>query len=169
MHLFSNSPCFLLLCFTDITMSFARIKTFWRKKHLVLTKGQATSTRLSLKAHQLPSTIWYAEAEHYIENILRIYAGVSQLTDLRPSSITDTLFNELVGLCVTVIQRTISDLVRNIVIPQSKPNVDGNLGVARSTDLCHLAGSSTHLCSCRSGARISLGGSHLKHHNQQRW
>ncbi|PQE07030.1 nicotianamine synthase protein [Rutstroemia sp. NJR-2017a BBW] len=104
-------------------MSFARIKAFWRKKHLVLTKGQATSTRLSLKAHQLPSTNLDAEAEHYIENILRIYAGVSQLTDLRPSSITDTLFSELVGLCVTVIPRTISDLVRNIGIPKSEPNV----------------------------------------------
>ncbi|PQE24117.1 nicotianamine synthase protein [Rutstroemia sp. NJR-2017a BVV2] len=92
-------------------MSFARIKAFWGKKHLVLTKRQDTSTRLSLKAHQLPSTILDTEAEHYIDNILRIYAGVSQLTDLRPSSITNTLFSELVRLCVTVIPRTISDLV----------------------------------------------------------
>jgi hypothetical protein len=97
-------------------MSFARIKSFCRKKHLKLTKGQDTSTRLSLKADQPSSTILDAEVELYVDNLLKIFAGVSQLTDLRPSSITNTLFSELVELCVTVIPRTTSDLVSKIIL-----------------------------------------------------
>ncbi|KAM3084347.1 hypothetical protein ACMFMG_001546 [Clarireedia jacksonii] len=136
-------------------MSFARFKAFCRRKHFVLTKEQETSTRLSLKGAQRPSSILDADAEHYIHNILKIYGGVSQLTDLRPSSITNSLFGELVELCVTVIPKTKSDLVlQDPRISAILPDLRRICAAAESELEFHWAEAISSATSCTDAHRI---------------
>ncbi|TGO62649.1 hypothetical protein BCON_0018g00420 [Botryotinia convoluta] len=51
------------------------------------------------------------QAEVYIQKIISLYTQLSQLADLSPSPVTNVLFSELVGTCITVVPDLISKLV----------------------------------------------------------
>ncbi|KAG4035550.1 hypothetical protein MFRU_001g03190 [Monilinia fructicola] len=51
------------------------------------------------------------QVESYIQKILSIYTPLSQLTDLSPSPVTNALFSELVGTCITIIPDSVSKKV----------------------------------------------------------
>lgn len=60
------------------------------------------------------------QAEFYIQKIFSIYTLLSQLTDLSPSPVTNLLFSELVGTCITIVPDEISKVVGLLMVFQWK-------------------------------------------------
>ncbi|QSZ33993.1 hypothetical protein DSL72_005573 [Monilinia vaccinii-corymbosi] len=57
-----------------------------------------------------------ANPQFYIQKIISIYTTLSQLTDLSPSAVTDALFSDLVGTCITIVP----DLISKVVLGDSR-------------------------------------------------
>ncbi|RAL61697.1 hypothetical protein DID88_002765 [Monilinia fructigena] len=87
------------------------------KKLCSKDKTPSSSTQSSISIFPVLEKIGIVEntlhpqVEFYIQKILSIYALLSQLTDLSPSPVTNELFSELVGACITIVPDSVSKMV----------------------------------------------------------
>ncbi|TGO16064.1 hypothetical protein BTUL_0032g00260 [Botrytis tulipae] len=77
------------------------------------SKCSSTSFNPGVETKEVLKDIPNPEAEVYIQKILSLHTQLSQLTDLSPSPVTNVLFSELVGTCITVVPDLNSKLVLN--------------------------------------------------------
>lgn len=95
------------------------------------SKCSSTSFSPVLETTEVINGVPNPQAEFYILKILSLYTQLSQLTDLSPSPVTNVLFSELVGTCITVVPDLISKLVLN------DPRISSILPTLR--DICSTA------------------------------
>ncbi|TGO69978.1 hypothetical protein BOTNAR_0005g00600 [Botryotinia narcissicola] len=67
------------------------------------SKCSSASFTPGVETKEVLKDIPNSQAEVYIQKILSLHTQLSQLTDLGPSPVTNVLFSELVGTCITVV------------------------------------------------------------------
>ncbi|TGO43357.1 hypothetical protein BHYA_0002g01620 [Botrytis hyacinthi] len=67
------------------------------------SKCSSASFNPGVETKEVLKDIPNPQAEVYIQKILSLHTQLSQLTDLSPSPVTNVLFSELVGTCITIV------------------------------------------------------------------
>ncbi|KAF7899156.1 uncharacterized protein EAF01_008369 [Botrytis porri] len=98
----------------SICSLLSSVRSIYRKtKTPSSSKCSSTSFSLVVETKEVIEGVPNPQAEVYTQKILSLYTQLSQLTDLSPSPVTNGLFSELVGTCITVVPGLISNLVLN--------------------------------------------------------
>ncbi|ESZ96204.1 hypothetical protein SBOR_3411 [Sclerotinia borealis F-4128] len=116
----------------------ASIREVYRKNRTP-TSSKYSSTSIIAVPEEIIEIIPHPQAEFYIQKIISIYTLLSQLTDLSPSPVTNVLFSELVGTCITIVPESISKVVL------SDPRVSSILPALR--EICSTAEASHRVLS----------------------
>ncbi|KAF7927822.1 hypothetical protein EAE99_005199 [Botrytis elliptica] len=116
----------------SICSLLSSIRSIYRKnKTPSSSKCSSTSFSPVVETKEVIEDAPNPQAEVYIQKILSLYTQLSQLADLSPSPVTNVLFSELVGTCITVVP----DLISKLVL--SDPRISSILPSLR--DICSTA------------------------------